>query len=63
MPESTDTQISIQNALIERDRYRAALLAIQKGEGRFSRDHKQHCINTVEDMITLATTALENPDA
>lgn len=36
----------------------AALREIEKGEGRFSRDHLTHCENTVEDMKAIARRAL-----
>ncbi len=42
----------------QRDRYAAALRKIEKAEGRFSTDHKQHAINTVEDMQGIARAAL-----
>lgn len=45
----------------ELDRLRQALTEIQKGEGRFSLDHKQHAINTIEDMKELARAALSAP--
>jgi hypothetical protein len=37
-----------------------ALLAIAKGEGRFSLDHLEHASNTIEDMQDLARTALRD---
>lgn len=36
-----------------------ALKEIRKGEGRFSTDNLVHASNTIEDMIGLATKALE----
>ena len=35
-----------------------ALREIEKGEGRFSVDHKTHAINTIDDMKELARAAL-----
>lgn len=37
----------------------AALIEIQKGEGRFSRDPLTHADNTIEDLTGLAAKALE----
>ena len=42
----------------ERNRYKAALEEIRKGEGEFSRDHLTHCQNTVEALKGLADAAL-----
>ena len=45
-------------------RMREALQEISEGKGRFSRDHFEHCRNTVEDMKALAVAALSgSPDA
>ena len=35
-----------------------ALETIAKGQGRFSTDHKQHAINTVQDAIETAKYAI-----
>ena len=45
-------------------RMREALQEISEGKGRFSRDHFEHCRNTVEDMKALAVAALSgSPNA
>ena len=36
----------------------AALREIAEGKGRYSLDHMQHCMNTVEDMKQMAVDAL-----
>ena len=36
----------------------AALQEIEKGEGRFDLDHKQHAINTIENMKAIARIAI-----
>ncbi len=40
-------------------RLRAALTEIAKGEGRYSRNPLTHAENTIVDMRSLATAALE----
>ena len=42
----------------EVERLRGVLEEISEGKGRFSRDHFEHCRNTVEDMKALAIEAL-----
>ena len=37
----------------------AALIKIEDGRGRFSRDPRTHCENPVDDMRTLARVAIE----
>lgn len=44
--------------LAQRDELLEALREIAKGEGAFSLDHKQHAINTIENMKSLAESAL-----
>ena len=53
-------EISHTITIDQRDRARAALQEIVKGEGRFSTDRLTHAHNTIEDMISLATEALAN---
>ena len=57
-----DTSLQFQTerdeSRAENERLREALVEIGKGEGRFSVDHKQHAINTIEDMKALADAAL-----
>ena len=43
----------------EVERLRKALEEISEGKGRVSRDHFEHCRNTVEDMRALAVKALD----
>lgn len=38
--------------------YREALLKIEEGSGRYSRDPLEHCSNTVEDMRRIASDVL-----
>ncbi len=45
-------------AVMEIARLREFLERIEKGEGRYSRDHMTHAENTIDDMKQLAVRAL-----
>lgn len=55
---SIEQQVAEKKLQARVNELEAALREILKGEGTFSLDHKQHAINTIENMKTLARTAL-----
>ena len=59
---ATETHAELFTMLKARDkeiaRLRGVLREISEGKGRFTTDHYQHAMNTIEDMKELATDAL-----
>ncbi len=53
-----DARAEVAKLTEQRDALRAALAEIAEGRGRFSLDHHEHAMNTIEDMKAIACGAL-----
>lgn len=51
--------LELDTLRIQNEKLIEALREIEKGEGPFSLDHKQHAINTIENMKSIARAALK----